>query len=69
VSITESLIKRRQFLFGAAGDTCALTCKRLAALAAADSASASNRSIHTAIAAEQASSAALMAAGNRCPHL
>jgi 2,4-dienoyl-CoA reductase-like NADH-dependent reductase (Old Yellow Enzyme family)/thioredoxin reductase len=69
VSVIESLIKRRQFLLGAVGSTCALTCKKLAAFAVADGANASKSPVHAAVAAQKASAAAVMAAGNNCPHL
>jgi thioredoxin reductase len=63
------MIKRRQFLFGALGSTCALTCKKLAAFAGPDAVSVSNNPVHAATAQEKASAAAVMAAGNSCPYL
>ena len=69
MSIIESLIKRRQFLFGAAGATAALSCKTLAALAVSDGAIASKSPIHAAVAAQDATAAAVASANTKCPHL
>ena len=69
MSLIESLIKRRQFLLGVVGSTCALTCKKLAAVAGPNVVGAPNDSIHAAIAAQQASFAAAIAGSNKCPHL
>ena len=55
----KTLMGRRQFLVAAGvASTCALTCKKLAGF-----------ETRAAMAAEQASTAALKAAGNRCPNL
>jgi len=69
VNLTKSLIQRRHLLLGAMGSTCALTCKKLGAFAAQIGASAPNGPAQAAAAPENASSAVLKAAGNRCPHL
>ena len=75
MSVIDSMIKRRNFLLGAVGSTCALTCKKLAAFAGASNAEmqASGGSpkpnLAQVMAAERASIAAVFAAGNRCPHL
>jgi 2,4-dienoyl-CoA reductase-like NADH-dependent reductase (Old Yellow Enzyme family)/thioredoxin reductase len=66
VSLITSLVKRRQFLLGAVGSTCALSCKKLAAFAVANGAAATGS---PAAEAQAASAAAAGAAGNRCPHL
>ncbi len=68
MSVIDSLIKRRQFLLGTAGATCALTCKKLAAFAVADGAKASG-SAALAAAAPGAVTPVALKAGNRCPHL
>jgi 2,4-dienoyl-CoA reductase-like NADH-dependent reductase (Old Yellow Enzyme family)/thioredoxin reductase len=68
MSIITSLVKRRQFLLAAMGSTCALTCKKLAALGGTDGLGASSP-VHSTLATQEASVAAVMAAGNRCPHL
>jgi 2,4-dienoyl-CoA reductase-like NADH-dependent reductase (Old Yellow Enzyme family)/thioredoxin reductase len=67
MSLVTSLVKRRQFLFGAVGSTCALTCKKLAAFAVANGAAASGSPVRAMEA--QAASVAASGAGNRCPHL
>jgi 2,4-dienoyl-CoA reductase-like NADH-dependent reductase (Old Yellow Enzyme family)/thioredoxin reductase len=69
VSVFKSLIGRRQFVAAGLASTCALTCKKLAALAAVEGATASSSPIHAAMEAQNVSSAAVMAAGNTCPHL
>ena len=38
MSLINPLVKRRQFLLGAVGSTCALSCKKLAAFAVANGA-------------------------------
>ena len=43
MSVIDSIIKRRQFLFGALGSTCVLTCKKLAAFSVQDHYSAHNK--------------------------
>jgi 2,4-dienoyl-CoA reductase-like NADH-dependent reductase (Old Yellow Enzyme family)/thioredoxin reductase len=59
MSIVKTLMGRRQFLVAAGvASTCALTCKKLAGF-----------ETRAAIAADQAASAGIKAAGNRCPHL
>jgi len=59
MSIIKTLMGRRQFLIAAGvASTCALTCKKLAGFESS-----------AAMAAEQAATAAVKAAGNRCPHL
>jgi thioredoxin reductase len=59
MSLIQKLMGRRQFLIATGvASTCALTCKKLAGLDAG-----------AAMAAEQASVAAVKAAGNRCSHL
>lgn len=71
MSVIDSMIKRRNFLLGAVGSTCALTCKKLAGLAgpSLQASSTSPRDLARVMAAERASIAAVFAAGNRCPHL
>jgi 2,4-dienoyl-CoA reductase-like NADH-dependent reductase (Old Yellow Enzyme family)/thioredoxin reductase len=69
VSITKSLIQRRQLLLAAMGSTCALTCQKLLAVSGPEASSASSSPTHAAVAAQRASASAVMAAGNRCPHL
>jgi 2,4-dienoyl-CoA reductase-like NADH-dependent reductase (Old Yellow Enzyme family)/thioredoxin reductase len=55
----KTLMGRRQFLIAAGvASTCALTCKKLAGF-----------ETRAAMAAEQAATASIKAAGNRCPHL
>jgi len=68
------MIKRRNFLLGAVGSTCALTCKKLAGLAGPANAEmqasgASHQALARVMAAERAAIGAVFAAGNRCPHL
>ena len=59
MSLVKKLMGRRQFLIATGlASTCALTCKKLAGF-----------EIRSAMAAEQAASAGVKAAGNRCPHL
>jgi thioredoxin reductase len=67
MSLITSLVKRRQFLLGAVGSTCALTCKKLAAFAVANGAVPTSGS--AAMEAQAASAAAASAAINKCPHL
>jgi thioredoxin reductase len=67
VSLITSLIKRRQFLLGAAGSTCALTCKKLAAFAVDNGAVPASGS--AAMEAQAASAAAVSVATTKCPHL
>ncbi len=69
VSIITSLVKRRQFLLGAVGSTCALTCRKLAAFAVANGAGATGNSVRAELEAQTASAAAATAAINKCPHL
>ena len=74
MSVIDSMIKRRNFLLGAVGSTCALTCKKLAAFTGATNAlqaagGAPKADLAQVMAAERASIAAVFAAGNRCPHL
>jgi 2,4-dienoyl-CoA reductase-like NADH-dependent reductase (Old Yellow Enzyme family)/thioredoxin reductase len=66
MSIINSLLKRRQFLLGAVGSTCALTCKDLGALAIG---SGAGHGIGAAVEAQAASAAAVSAAGNKYSHL
>jgi thioredoxin reductase len=59
MSLVQKLMGRRQFLIATGvASTCALTCKKLAGF-----------ETRAAMAAEQAATAAVKAAGNRCPHL
>jgi NADPH-dependent 2,4-dienoyl-CoA reductase/sulfur reductase-like enzyme len=59
MSLIKSLMGRRQFLIATGvASTCALTCKKLAGF-----------ETRAAMAAEQAATAAVKAAGNRCPNL
>ena len=59
MSLIKTLMGRRQFLIATGvASTCALTCKKLAGF-----------QTRAAMAAEQAASAGIKAAGNRCPHL
>ena len=59
MNFIKTLMGRRQFLVAAGvASTCALTCKKLAGFEA-----------RTAMAAEQAATAAMKKAGTRCPHL
>jgi 2,4-dienoyl-CoA reductase-like NADH-dependent reductase (Old Yellow Enzyme family)/thioredoxin reductase len=67
MSLITSLVKRRQFLLGAVGSTCALTCKKLAAFAVANGAIPTSGS--AAAEAQAASAAAAGAAIGKCPHL
>lgn len=69
MSIITSLVKRRQFLLGAVGSTCALTCRKLAAFAVANGAGATGNSVRAELEAQTASAAAATAAINKCPHL
>jgi 2,4-dienoyl-CoA reductase-like NADH-dependent reductase (Old Yellow Enzyme family)/thioredoxin reductase len=69
VSLFTSFVKRRQFIFGAVGSTCALTCKKLEAFGRLAGAGTSDSSVHAVLAAQTASAAAGMAAGNNCSHL
>ncbi len=68
MSIINSLLKRRQFLLGAVGSTCALTCKDLGALAIANGAGSSN-GVGAAMEAQAASAAAASGAGIKYRHL
>jgi 2,4-dienoyl-CoA reductase-like NADH-dependent reductase (Old Yellow Enzyme family)/thioredoxin reductase len=63
MSIINSLLKRRQFLLGAVGSTCALTCKDLGALAIGNGAASSSAAM------EAASAAAASVAGSKYRHL
>ena len=59
MNLIQSLMGRRQFLIATGvASTCALTCKKLAGF-----------ETRAAMAAEQAATASIKAAGNRCPHL
>jgi thioredoxin reductase len=59
MNLIKTLMGRRQFLVAAGvASTCALTCKKLAGF-----------ETRAAMAAEQATTASIKAAGNRCPHL
>ena len=59
MKLIKSLMGRRQFLIAAGvASTCALTCKKLTGF-----------ETHVAMAAEQAATTSIKAAGNRCPHL
>ncbi|MDB9822902.1 FAD-dependent oxidoreductase [Deltaproteobacteria bacterium] len=59
MNLVQRLMGRRQFLIAAGvASTCALNCKKLAGF-----------QTRTAMAAEQAATASVKAAGNRCPHL
>ena len=73
MSVIDSMIKRRNFLLGAVGSTCALTCKKLAAFSGATNelqgSGRSRNDLARVMAAERAAISAVFAAGNRCPHL
>jgi 2,4-dienoyl-CoA reductase-like NADH-dependent reductase (Old Yellow Enzyme family)/thioredoxin reductase len=58
MSLSKSLIERRRLLLAAAGSTCALTCKKLAAFATEAGASASGISGQAAVGSPKASSTA-----------
>jgi 2,4-dienoyl-CoA reductase-like NADH-dependent reductase (Old Yellow Enzyme family)/thioredoxin reductase len=59
MNLIKTLMGRRQFLIATGvASTCALTCKKLAGF-----------ETRAAMAAEQAATAGIKAAGNRCPHL